>query len=112
LRIWGHEAVVAYEGTSALEAFRSGLPDVVLLDLGLPGQDGFDVATRMRQLDGGQHVPVVAVTGYGGDAARLRTGAAGFDLHLVKPVDPEALRAFLETLARAKAKRSAGADPP
>ena len=61
---------------------------MVLLDIGLPELDGYDVARRMRGLKGLEHVMLVALTGYGQEADRVRAGTAGFDHHLVKPVDP------------------------
>jgi CheY-like chemotaxis protein len=88
----GHQVAVAHDGPGALERTAEFQPDVVLLDLGLPMMDGFEVARRLR--DGGSTVHLVAMTGYGQASDRDATRAAGFDAHLVKPVD-------LATLERA-----------
>jgi CheY-like chemotaxis protein len=75
-------------------------PDVVLLDLGLPGMDGFEVARCLRRRPGFESVLLVAVTGYGQERDRQRTREAGFDLHLLKPVAPEELKRLLRTAVR------------
>jgi CheY-like chemotaxis protein len=96
LRRLGHEVEVAYEGPSAYEAGVALTPDIVLLDIGLPGMDGYEVARRLRaepSLDG---VCLVALTGYGSEVDRQRSTEAGFDAHLVKPVEFDALRRVLE----------------
>ena len=85
LDIAGHEVQVAYDGPSALEAALAMRPDVVLLDLGLPGLTGFEVAKWIRQQAALRNVVLVALTGYGREADRQRSKAAGFDYHLVKP---------------------------
>jgi PAS domain S-box-containing protein len=95
--IWGHEVRTAHDGPSALEAAASSPPEVVLLDIGLPGMDGYEVARRFRE-QRGEGVVLIAMTGYGMEEDRRRSRDAGFDHHLVKPVDPEALRAFLAAL--------------
>ncbi len=92
LRSAGHEVRTAYDGPSALAAARDLRPEVVLLDLGLPGMDGCEVARRLRQLEGLQGALLVALTGYGSEEDRRRSKEAGFDRHLVKPVDPAELR--------------------
>jgi PAS domain S-box-containing protein len=95
LRSLGHETRVAYDGEQALEAAAEFHPDVVLLDIGMPGMDGYEVARRLRGSVEGGALRVVAVTGWGQDADRERSRAAGFDLHLVKPVDPSDLARIL-----------------
>jgi two-component system, sensor histidine kinase len=85
LRLDGHEAEAVYSAKGALEAIATFSPDVVLLDIGLPEMDGCEVAKRIRA--GGSSVRLVALTGYGQDEDVQRTHAAGFDAHLVKPVD-------------------------
>jgi CheY-like chemotaxis protein len=87
LRMLGHEAYTAEDGEQAVEAVRRMRPDVVLLDLGMPRVDGLEAARRIRQLPYGKDVLLVALTGWGQDADRRRTAQAGFDRHLVKPVD-------------------------
>jgi PAS domain S-box-containing protein len=99
LELLGHDVRVAYDGLAALDAVRAGVPDVVLLDIGLPGLDGYEVARRIRGLAGAERVVLIALTGYGRDEDRARTQAAGFDLHLVKPVDPDALQGVVARCA-------------
>jgi CheY-like chemotaxis protein len=91
--------VVALSGPEGVQAARERRPDVVLCDLGLPGMDGYQVATALRTLPGGIRQRLVAVTGYGQDEDRRRSREAGFQYHLVKPIDPEELREVLLTLA-------------
>ena len=75
---------------------RGALPEVALVDIGLPGRDGYELARRLRgELDPGRRVLLIAVTGYGLPEDRRRSAAAGFDHHLVKPLDPQALAALL-----------------
>jgi len=100
LQLWGHEVRVAYDGPSALTAAAALRPDIVLLDLTLPDMDGYEVADRLRQGQIGE-ARLVAITGRGLEADRQRSRAAGFDGHLVKPVEPAALRALFEQLSRA-----------
>jgi CheY-like chemotaxis protein len=91
----GHEVVCAYTGEQALEQARSFKPEVVLLDIGLPGVDGYEVARRIRALGDLQTVRLVAITGYGQEADKARARAAGFADHLVKPVEFPALQRIL-----------------
>ena len=86
LRSLGHETRVAHEGGEALRAAEEFRPDIVLLDIGMPGLDGYEVARRLRRQSSAP-LRIVAVTGWGQDADRQRSAEAGFDLHLVKPVD-------------------------
>jgi signal transduction histidine kinase/DNA-binding response OmpR family regulator len=95
LRLYGHEVRTAADGLTALEEARSFRPEVVLLDIGLPGMDGYEVARRLRKESQGDHMLLAALTGYGQDKDRYRSREAGFDHHLVKPVDPEALHRLL-----------------
>jgi CheY-like chemotaxis protein len=94
LRRLGHEVEVAYNGEAALDKAREFHPEIVLLDLGLPGIDGYEVARRLRaEHDGG--LKIVAQTGGGQEEDRRRTREAGFDAHLAKPVDMAALQQLL-----------------
>ncbi|MBL8795586.1 MAG: response regulator [Planctomycetia bacterium] len=95
LRLNGHEVRTAYEGRAALDAAREFQPQVVLLDIGLPGLDGFEVARRLRSDPATQRSCLVAVTGYGQEEDQRRTREAGFNHHLTKPVDPEVLHGLL-----------------
>lgn len=93
----GAEARVAYSGQAALDMVADGFaPGLVLLDLGMPGMDGYEVARRLRQLPDGAAPTVVALTGWGQDRDKHRTQVAGFDLHMVKPVDAEDLKRLLQ----------------
>jgi PAS domain S-box-containing protein len=92
LRLAGHHVQVAHDGPEALALAGAHGPEVVLLDIGLPGMDGYEVATRLREMDGLAGALLVAVTGYGQDEDRRRTRAAGIALHLTKPVAIEELR--------------------
>jgi two-component system CheB/CheR fusion protein len=95
IRLWGHDVRAAHDGLSALEVAQAFSPDVVLLDIGLPGMDGWQVAERLCQQPAPKRPLLIAVTGYGQDADRRRSQEAGIDLHLVKPVDPDQLRRVL-----------------
>lgn len=94
LRIWGYEVRLAYDGHGALDAARDFRPEIVLLDIGLPGMDGFAVAEQMK-LEGLAVRMLVALTGYGEPGHRKRAREVGFHHHLVKPVDPDALQKLL-----------------
>jgi CheY-like chemotaxis protein len=96
LTILGHEVRLAHDGPTALEATREFVPDVALVDVGLPGIDGYEVARRMRQQPTLRNVLLVALTGWGRDEDRRRSAEAGFDHHLVKPVEIEDLKRVLE----------------
>ena len=95
LRAAGHTARVAWNGLDALAAARQDRPDVVLLDLGMPCMNGYEAAHRFRDDPAIRSAVLVAVTGWGSDDDRMRTRAAGFAHHLVKPVDPAAVLAVL-----------------
>jgi CheY-like chemotaxis protein len=95
LRLQGHEVRVAYSGMAALEMTKTYSPDVVFLDIGMPGMDGYEVARRLRQTPGLGNVMLAALTGWGQQEDRRRTGEAGFDHHLVKPPEPAAVEGIL-----------------
>jgi CheY-like chemotaxis protein len=95
LKLWGHEARVAYDAPAALMTALVYRPDVVLLDIALPWMDGYQVAKQLRRHTTFENALLVALTGYGQEKDFGRSGAAGLDLHLVKPVDPESLRELL-----------------
>jgi PAS domain S-box-containing protein len=98
LRLYGHEVWAEHTGPKALEIARAEQPDVMLLDIGLPGMDGYEVARRVRQEEELRDVRLVAMTGYGQEKDRQRSEAAGFDYHLVKPVDPIKLQDLFASL--------------
>ena len=93
LSIKGHNLEIASSGPAAIELARRQRPDVVLLDLGLPGFDGFEVARRLRQEHGSQ-MRIIAVSAYASESDRRQSIEAGCELHLVKPADPR----FIESL--------------
>ncbi|HZR07447.1 MAG TPA: CHASE domain-containing protein [Myxococcales bacterium] len=95
VRLDGHEVRVAHDGPSALEEAREFVPDVVLLDIGLPGMDGYEVVQKLRELPQTREAQIVALTGFGQQSDRQRALAAGFDDHLVKPADLETVTAVL-----------------
>jgi CheY-like chemotaxis protein len=97
LELDGHAVEAAGEGHAALEIARATNPDIALVDIGLPGIDGFEIARRLRALDARRPV-LIALTGYGQPEDRRRATEAGFDEMLVKPVDPSALADLLATL--------------
>jgi PAS domain S-box-containing protein len=99
LELDGHTVTTAQDGASTFAAVTDFRPDVVLLDLGLPGVDGYEIARGLRNLLG-PRVLLVAVTGYGQPEDRARSRAAGFDHHLLKPVDFDALQALLANASR------------
>jgi signal transduction histidine kinase len=98
LRLLGHDVRVAHDGPAGLAAVEAAPPDLVFLDIGMPVMNGYEVAQRLRQRPGPDHVVLVAVTGWGQEEDRRRSREAGFDHHLVKPVEPEALRQVLALL--------------
>jgi signal transduction histidine kinase len=98
LQIRGHEIRTVYDGREAVEMADEFRPNVVLLDIGLPEMNGYDVARALRQQPWGQGMVLIALTGWGQEADRHRAQEAGFDHHLVKPVDPSALLHLLASL--------------
>jgi signal transduction histidine kinase len=107
LELGGHEVFSAANGALALEAAERNLPEVALLDIGMPKLDGYEVARRIRAQPWGRGITLVALTGWGQDSDRRRSGEAGFDSHLVKPLDLDKLT---ELLGRLPAKAAEPAD--
>jgi CheY-like chemotaxis protein len=97
LELSGFEVEIAGSGTDGVAAARRFHPDVVLCDLGLPGMDGYEVASTLRRDPATAAARLIALTGYGGEEDRRRSLEAGFDVHLTKPVDPGLLRRLLST---------------
>ena len=95
LRDMGHAVEYAINGYAALDAARKFRPEVVLLDLGLPGMDGFEVCRRLLREPGQENVRVISITAYGQDEYRIRALAAGCEVHLLKPVSAAQLSALL-----------------
>ena len=96
LRSLGYQTAVVHDGAAALNAAPKFKPDVVLLDIGMPGLDGYEVARRLRATKRGRSLRIIAVTGWGQAADRHRSREAGFDVHLVKPVEPRELLKVLD----------------
>jgi CheY-like chemotaxis protein len=111
LGLWGYETHTAPDGQAALALAASTPFDAVLLDLGLPGMDGYAVARRLRELDRGGRLLIICVSGYGQPDDRDRSRAAGCDAHLIKPPDPQELHRLLES-CRAGARACSCTDGP
>ena len=95
LRLLGHDVRTAHDGSEAIAIAETYCPEVVLLDIGLPMMDGYEVARRLRESENCKNSVIVAVSGYGQDEDRQRSREAGFDFHLVKPIDADALITLL-----------------
>jgi signal transduction histidine kinase len=92
----GFTVDAVYSGYDALESVAARCPEIVVMDIGMPGMDGYEAVRRMRELPGGKEILIIAVTGWGQDSAKLQAREAGFDHHLVKPVEFEQIRRILE----------------
>ena len=99
VELQGHTTASAHNGVQAVSVADAFQPDVIFLDIGLPGLDGYQVAREIRQRPVGAHVLLVALTGWGSAEDKDRTQRAGFDLHFTKPVEPEAVERLLVRLA-------------
>lgn len=102
LELTGHEAWAAYEGTASIETAERLRPDVILLDIGMPDVDGYEVCRRLRELPWASGTTLIALTGWGQENDRRRSVEAGFDHHLVKPVEIPALMKLLEGISKRK----------
>jgi CheY-like chemotaxis protein len=108
----GHVARIAASGPEALRECAAGAPDVVLLDIGLPGMDGWKLAEELRQRTAGRQPVIVAVTGHAGELDRWNSADAGVDLHLVKPADPAVLARLLNWIGGLLAAGEEPKHPP
>jgi two-component system CheB/CheR fusion protein len=97
LKLWGHDTRVAKDGAAALECAMIFRPDVVLLDLSMPGMDGHEVARHLRRQMVSAQPLLISLSGYGGADQSRRALEAGCDLHMIKPAEPEELRRLLES---------------
>ena len=100
LELVGHDTRTAHDGLEAVEAAEKFRPDVVLLDIGLPKLNGYDACRRIREQPWGQNMVIVALTGWGQEEDRRRSKDAGFDGHLIKPVDYAALMKVLASRSK------------
>jgi signal transduction histidine kinase len=111
LELWGHEVMVASDGVSGVQSTLTHRPDVALVDLGLPTIDGHEVARQVRSALGSASPLLIALTGYGAPEQRAQALAAGFDLHIVKPVDPDRLATLLDEYAATPPSSAAAGAP-
>ena len=105
LEVLGHQTIVLHDGANAIDAVAKERPDLVLLDIGLPGLDGYEIARRLRRTPGVEGTRLVACTGYGREDDIRRINEAGFDQHLIKPVGATALERVLRAGARGSSPR-------
>jgi CheY-like chemotaxis protein len=105
LKLWGYRPAIAYDGEHACELATALRPDVVLLDIGLPGMDGCEVARRLRQLPQTANSLLVAISGYGREADVQRCKEAGIDRHFLKPVEPGELQRLLANTGKVRCER-------
>jgi len=111
LELSGHEVLEAEEGLSGLEMLKSKRPDVAVIDVGLPGLNGYEVARRFREEPNSGAVMLVALTGYGTPEAQERSRKSGFDYHLIKPVNAEALEEIMREATSGRKYATDGASP-
>jgi CheY-like chemotaxis protein len=102
LELGGHEVIVAHSGNQALGLGRQHRPDVVILDIGMPDVNGYEVARAARNEDWGKNAYLIALTGWGQADDKERARAAGFDRHLTKPVDPDLVEEILKAYLAGK----------
>jgi CheY-like chemotaxis protein len=103
LRMGGHEVIVAYDGKAALADYQAAAPEIALLDIGMPGLTGNEVAAAIRATPGGEQAVLVAITGWGQERDRAAARSAGFDFHFTKPVNPEDVLRLIDDPERARA---------
>jgi CheY-like chemotaxis protein len=101
LRLWGYDAAVCYDGAAALEVAPTYRPQAVLLDVGMPGLDGFEVSRRLRGRPDCASIVIIGVSGYGDENSCSRARLAGFAHYLLKPVEPYLLQELLSRVTRA-----------
>jgi CheY-like chemotaxis protein len=95
LEVWGHDVIVAEDGSAGIEKAMERRPDIALIDVGLPGMDGYAVAGRLRELLGNDQIFLIALTGYAEPEDRLRALESGFHAHLAKPINYSLLSSLL-----------------
>lgn len=109
LELHGHKVATALDGVQALEVARQLHPDVVLLDIGMPRLDGFEVCRRLRGTELGARMCIVALTGWAGENEREAALAAGFDAYIAKPADVDSIIGTIQECASVNARCQAGA---
>lgn len=112
LRLWGHDVRTARDGPEALGVAGVYHPDVALVDVGLPGMDGYEVARHLREDPGLEQTFVVSLSGYGQETEFQRSRESGCDLHLLKPVDPDGLERLLRSRQEARQAKDLPPGPP
>jgi CheY-like chemotaxis protein len=108
LEVWGHDVLVAENGVAGIEMAMAGRPDIALIDVGMPGMDGYAVAVRLRELLGNDEIFLIALTGYAEPEDRLRAEESGFHAHLAKPINYSRLSSLL---AEGNRREAQGSDP-
>ena len=107
LQMMGHEVETALDGLEAIEKGGQFEPEAIVLDIGMPGLDGLETARRIRQQPWGKRAVLIAITGWGNADNKRESAEAGFDVHLVKPVDPMTIVSTLDKIDESKARRGA-----
>lgn len=92
----GHQVRIAYDGAAAIDEARDFSPEIVFLDIGLPGMSGYEVARALRAEQGDRKMVLIALSGYGEDEDAERSMASGFDRHILKPIDIDTLQGFID----------------
>src|SRR5271165_3786037 len=100
LRLWGYDCWAAYDGAAGLQAACDYRPDCLLLDIAMPGLDGYTLARKVRAQPGLDRAKLVALTAYSDETHVRRSQEAGFDLHLIKPTEPMEIRRLMDTLSK------------
>lgn len=109
LALFGHQVRVERDAAGGLQALAEFLPDVAVLDIGLPKMDGYEMARRVRRTDGFENLPLIAISGWGTSEDVERAHQAGFDHHLTKPASPDRLESLLKDIAARRDDGSASA---
>lgn len=99
-QVLGHEATACYDGAAALSLLDTFHPDLMILDLSMPGMDGYTLARAIRGRDEFADVPIIALSGFGADSDRERSLSAGFDMHLLKPMEIDTLEEVIQDVSR------------
>ena len=102
LQQYGYDVSIAHSGTDALAAAARYQPEIAILDIGMPGMSGYDLAQRIRGEAWGKHMLLIALTGWGQEEDKRKALDAGFDHHLIKPIDPDALEALMAASTRTR----------